>query len=769
MLKILLIQPGFSFNRHFNHLESVIKLIDKVYGAKCTALICNKAVNACGYMACKASSLPETFFKKNDYCNICVKKIEKRIKPFCNSKIYVTDCLTQDDYSSIDTEIEKLPKLLKVKDIINIRINDVQVGIDIWESIQYHLYIGTPEYINFEKYSIAYEFIRSGYIYAYAMNKIFRDNKFDLVISNEIKDIDWGIPDRYALKNKIPVIYQLHTYLGVQLLNTNLITTLDELKKHPTFLSKNDISDQNFNKNTESGLQIIKNLITKIENNSDDKEVLISNFFSTTKKNVVIFAHQCFDAAFTYGDRLFVSFEDWLTFTYKIAVEVKNINWIFKVHPSEHRRKVNNYYNTSIHLDMLKNKYPSGNIKIIYSDINLSSLYIYPYVHAGITTIGSVGYEYPALGVPILTAARVGYIDMGFTTSPNNIEEYKQQLINIEKIPKLTKIQQNNAVAYAGFLYNEKRFLDVKDLFNTKDSSDNYINKRKLKKWLLKTEAISYIKRKLDRLNFPVKEKKNLRKKISEKMKPFGLPKIANKKKYKVIIINDKDIPKSKFKVYNTIEQYRTEMYGEEEIALKYFLSLIKHDSIVYDIGASIGLFAITSAILCEKGKLFAFEPDKETCQRLEENIKFNNLKNIKINELALSDNKTESLLYTNGTNGYAPTLVFQKNRKDAPKNTIIIKTDTLDNLLKNNSYPVPDIIKIDIEGAEILLVKGAQKLFSGELNKRPEHIFIEIHPEFLIDFDSSENEVIDIIQSHGYKIVWKMKRENQFHIHFML
>ena len=70
--------------------------------------------------------------------------------------------------------------------------------------------------------------------------------------------------------------------------------------------------------------------------------------------------------------------------------------------------------------------------------------------------------------------------------------------------------------------------------------------------------------------------------------------------------------------------------------------------------------------------------------------------------------------------------------------------------------------MKIDIEGAEMLALRGMSGLLQS--NVAPRAIFIETHPEFLPLFGSSEIEVLALLESFGYIQAYKSQRKAQIH-----
>jgi FkbM family methyltransferase len=229
------------------------------------------------------------------------------------------------------------------------------------------------------------------------------------------------------------------------------------------------------------------------------------------------------------------------------------------------------------------------------------------------------------------------------------------------------------------------------------------------------------------------------------------------------LIIDDLTPSSVRFNVHNPVEHFRVADYGDEKYFLKLFLLNLKGDDVVFDIGASIGLFTVCAATFVRSGKIFAFEPDPENRERLLENIRLNLLENIVVVDWAVSDAEGEATLHTDGSAGYAPSFI-KKQGSNAPQGQVKVKTSSLDLRLSNSDLPIPDVLKIDVEGAEGLCIKGTQKLLSHAFGRRPRLIFLELHPEFLSDFKTSAEIVTSSITDFGYKLLWSQTRNKQEH-----
>jgi FkbM family methyltransferase len=121
----------------------------------------------------------------------------------------------------------------------------------------------------------------------------------------------------------------------------------------------------------------------------------------------------------------------------------------------------------------------------------------------------------------------------------------------------------------------------------------------------------------------------------------------------------------------------------------------------VIDAGANMGLFSALASHL--GGIVYAFEPVKEIREKyLEKTAQLN--PNINIVPLALS-NKNGQVLIKGGLGNSSIIADIQKNGDYNE----IVETITLDDWVKQNNIPKVDFIKADIEGAERLMLEGAQ------------------------------------------------------------
>lgn len=210
------------------------------------------------------------------------------------------------------------------------------------------------------------------------------------------------------------------------------------------------------------------------------------------------------------------------------------------------------------------------------------------------------------------------------------------------------------------------------------------------------------------------------------------------------------------FNINNSIEEFRLRNWGGERDYVENMLKELAEDDILFDIGSSVGLISVLAAKKLTKGKVISFEPDPENAQKLKKNYQVNKLNNFSIQQLAVGENAGSMELYTAGSNAFSPSL----KKVNGIDNSIIVKIDSIDNLIKKNEIPYPTVVKIDIEGAEMMALKGMKKLL--ESDKSPRLLFIELHPDFLTSFGTSTEEIYNFLSQLNYTIVEDIVREKQ-------
>jgi FkbM family methyltransferase len=185
--------------------------------------------------------------------------------------------------------------------------------------------------------------------------------------------------------------------------------------------------------------------------------------------------------------------------------------------------------------------------------------------------------------------------------------------------------------------------------------------------------------------------------------------------------------------------------YYEPELG--YLEKFLSPGKVFIDVGANFGVYTlIASRLVGETGRVFAFEPTAQSFEVLRQNIALNQISNVRAFQLALAEAKGKAWLYY-GWDPVGNSLGMDPLGGDKGEE---VKIETLDNLLEEYSLDRVDAIKIDVEGAEELVLRGATR--SLALHK-PVIIF-EFNPGCADRLGLSPDGARDFLESLGYEFV---------------
>ncbi len=187
-------------------------------------------------------------------------------------------------------------------------------------------------------------------------------------------------------------------------------------------------------------------------------------------------------------------------------------------------------------------------------------------------------------------------------------------------------------------------------------------------------------------------------------------------------------------------------------ISNEYFLNpsyMPNKNEIIFDIGSYVGLYSLVSSRLMNgKGKIFAIEPNPNSHYWLKNNIKLNDVKNVSTMQLALGKNKGHVRFYTFAGNPGVSTIksAHLKGRgKNRIGTTFKVPTTTFDELVDELKLKRVNLVKIDVEGAELDVLEGAARsLKAGIVDK----LVIEVHETV-----NNVETVTSYIRKFGYTI----------------
>ena len=206
-------------------------------------------------------------------------------------------------------------------------------------------------------------------------------------------------------------------------------------------------------------------------------------------------------------------------------------------------------------------------------------------------------------------------------------------------------------------------------------------------------------------------------------------------------------------------------LYTKEPETLNWIDGFQPNDSeniIFWDIGANIGLYSIYAAVKFKNIDIISFEPSTSNTRTLSRNISINNLESkISIFPLALSD-KENIISYFNETKFSEGSSISNFNsdvdyrgeivKENQIKNKYNLFGTNIDNLILNKILTVPNYIKIDVDGIEHLILKGAKNLLK---NKYLKELSIETNPSYVKQYELINN----IMEENNFKKVASLNK----------
>jgi FkbM family methyltransferase len=170
------------------------------------------------------------------------------------------------------------------------------------------------------------------------------------------------------------------------------------------------------------------------------------------------------------------------------------------------------------------------------------------------------------------------------------------------------------------------------------------------------------------------------------------------------------------------------------------------------DVGAHIGYYSLKAApVLGPTGHVLAIEPNPETVKILEANIRASAANSVSVQPVACSDTEATLELFAapEGNTGESSLSRANASQEKAVQRSYRVRARPLDDIVRESGVTRVDAIKIDVEGAEFLVLRGAQ----DTLRRFHPAILIELLDRQLRAMGSSIAEVMSFFRAHGYAV----------------
>ncbi len=191
-------------------------------------------------------------------------------------------------------------------------------------------------------------------------------------------------------------------------------------------------------------------------------------------------------------------------------------------------------------------------------------------------------------------------------------------------------------------------------------------------------------------------------------------------------------------------------LFGVYEInETNWVLDQVEDNWNVLDIGSNFGYYSMLIASRAPKATIYAFEPHSVSYAALDRHRQMNHYDQVKPQRIALSDSEGSlRLVVPPSVNGGIGHLETGGGDVAAGHQIEDVQTMPLDSFASRNAIDRVDFIKIDVEGAELMVLDGARETIA---RCRPK-MLIEINPSALQRFGRSAEELLERIRSLGYR-----------------
>lgn len=173
----------------------------------------------------------------------------------------------------------------------------------------------------------------------------------------------------------------------------------------------------------------------------------------------------------------------------------------------------------------------------------------------------------------------------------------------------------------------------------------------------------------------------------------------------------------------------------------------LRHDSICLDVGANIGYFTMLMASIATRGAVHAFEPLPLNAALVTASAALNGFRNIVLTTAAVGSTPGTVEFVEAVDSAYSS--IHDTGRKGVGRR-FEVPVVTLDAHVEAHALGAIDVLKVDVEGAEGMVIDGAAALLADPA-RRPETILIELFQPNLDGFGTSVAAIVGTLTGHGY------------------
>jgi hypothetical protein len=323
----------------------------------------------------------------------------------------VTDLSNEQDRKA-DIIVEDIKKTIKTKeDVFNIHVNGMHIGIDIYET--YLREFNKPTVVlDDELFAVIRHAVG---LLVFWQDYVDQHEVAAVVLSHDCY-VDYNALARVAYHRKIPIYFP--DFFGV----TRAFHPHSHTSRQKEYKF---LFDQLTEEEKERGLKVAKKQLernTSTKNVGDSKERVLRE---SKKLKVLICCHCFYDNPHCYGGMIFIDFYEWLKYLVGIARKT-DYDWYLKTHLNPLPETV----------ETIREIFGESSPITIIPETTRHEQLAREGIDVVLTVYGTVGREYPLLGVQVLNAAFNPHTSFDFTWTPHSFEEYEKHLLDLSRLKK---------------------------------------------------------------------------------------------------------------------------------------------------------------------------------------------------------------------------------------------------------------------------------------------------------------------------------------------
>jgi FkbM family methyltransferase len=175
---------------------------------------------------------------------------------------------------------------------------------------------------------------------------------------------------------------------------------------------------------------------------------------------------------------------------------------------------------------------------------------------------------------------------------------------------------------------------------------------------------------------------------------------------------------------------------------------IIQPDWVVIDVGAHIGYYTLLVARFIDRklGHVYAFEPNPATFEVLRHHIKINNLAHVTVLNVALGASTGQIELFLGPSRNTGMASMFSR---ESGQEKVCTPITTLDRFVNTNNLKSIDLIKMDVEGAEVEVLEGARNVLGSYVPR----LVLEVNAITLARSGHRPRDLVLLLRDYGYTL----------------